>query len=270
MPDFTELARYLAEQIDVGTDKVILDEPWAYRPVNAATSFAQTVAVRQTGPQLAAPKSFPSPGAPSAPSASSRRSVPSEKIVIPESAWSAVPSAFESAENLENFYGSLASEKIYAKSGFSKGEGNLQSPRLLLVVYAPIEKYRGGYLGSDVGQMVARMFESLKISADRIGITYFCKKPVNRIVLPQVAILFKKMLEKEVSLIHPQAIVFFGDRLLKQVLTQNARAVDFGGTPLEFAKVPATVLIDPEEMLNDRHLKLITWKTHIPKCGFLG
>lgn len=269
MPDFTELARYLAEQIDIGTDKVILDEPWTYRPVRQATSPVLPAVSRQTVPPFVTANPSSAQDVPSA-STGKRTFVPSEKIVIPESARSAIPSAFESAESLGDFYSRVASEKIYAKSIFAKGEGNLQSPRLLLVVYAPLEKYRSGYLNSDVGQMVVRMFESLKISVNQIGVTYFCKKPVNRSVLPQVAILFKKMLEKEVSLVCPQTLVFFGDKLLKQALSQNAKVLDFGGTPLEFAKVPATALIDPEEMLNDKHLKLVTWKTHIPKSGFFG
>ncbi len=268
MADFTELARYLAEQIDIGTDKVILDEPWAYRPVSRSAPALREDSSRQAKPLAPAPSS--ESNVPAARAAGARVTVPSEKIVIPESAKAAVPSAFESATDLESFYGSVASEKIYARSNFAKGEGNLQRPRLLLVIYAPLEKYRNGYLDSDVGQMVARMFESLKIASGQIGITYFCKKPVNRAVLPQVAILFKKMLEREVALVNPQTLVFFGDRLLKQALSQNARAIDFGGVPLEFAKVPATALIDPEEMLNDRQLKVITWKTHIPKCGFFG
>jgi len=267
--DFTELARYLAEQIDIGTDRIVLDEPWAYRPVSRAAPPVRVAdSFRQRQPVVPRPSS--ASNVPAARAAGPRALVPNEKIVIPESAKAVVPSAFESATDLESFYGSVAAEKIYAKSNFAKGEGNLQGPRLLLVIYAPIEKYRNGYLDSDVGQMVARMFESLQIASGQIGITYFCKKPATRAVLPQVAILFKKMLEKEVSLVNPQTLVFFGDRLLKQALSQNARVIDFGGVPLEFAKVPATVLIDPEEMLNDRQLKVITWKTHIPKCGFFG
>ncbi len=269
MPDFTELAKYLAEQIDIGTDRVILDEPWTYKSVRQATSPVSSALPRQTVPQFGVAKPSPVPSVPSK-ATIKRTFVPNEKIVIPESAKSAIPSAFESAESLDDFYSRVAAEKIYAKSSFAKGEGNLQRPRVMLVIYAPLEKYQSGYLNSDVGQMVARMFESLKISADQIGITYFCKKPVNRTVLPQVAILLKKMLEKEVSLVCPQTLVFFGDKLLKQALSQNAKVLDFGGTPLEFAKVPATAFIDPEEMLNDKHLKLITWKTHIPKSGFFG
>ncbi len=263
-----ELARYLSEQIDIGTDKVILDEPWTYRSLRQAASPVRADSFRQS--QSVAPKQSFASNVPAAHAAVSRTFVPSEKIVIPESAKSVIPSAFESATGLESFYESVATEKIYARSNFAKGEGNLQDPRLLLVIYAPLEKYRNGYLNSDVGQMVARMFESLKIVQGQIGITYFCKKPTNRTVLPQVAILFRKMLEKEVSLVNPRTIVFFGDRLLKQALSQNARAIDFGGVPLEFAKVQATVLVDPEEMLNDRQLKVVTWKTHIPKCGFFG
>ena len=33
MPDFSELAKYLAEQIDIGESSVILDEPWTLSPV---------------------------------------------------------------------------------------------------------------------------------------------------------------------------------------------------------------------------------------------
>lgn len=268
MPDLTELAKYLAAQIDIGTDRIFLDEPWSYRPVPRTETFGRT---SQT--DLPKTSSTAKPSGSSVPAQGSpvrRVFAPAEKIVIPESAKPSIPSAFESAENIERFYDSLASEKLYARSEFSKGEGPLLSPTVLLVVYAPIGKYNGGYMNSDVGQMVARMFESLKVPASQIAVTYFCKKPVLRPVLPQVAIVLKRMLEKEVSLVRPQTLVFFGDRLLKQALSQNAKVVDFGGTPLSFSGTPATALIDPEEMLNDKHLKVITWKTHIPKCGFFG
>lgn len=269
MSDLTEIAKYLAAQIDIGTDRIFLDEPWSYCPAPRTATFGRT-SQADVSPKPAFPTSTPAPSASSQTSPVRRTFVPAEKIVIPESARPSVPSAFESAENLEAFYESLAAEKLYAKSEFSKGEGLLQSPRVLLIVYAPIGKFSGGYMNSDVGQMVARMFESLKVPASQIAVTYFCKKPVARAVLPQVALVLKRMLEREISLVRPQTVVFFGDRLLKQALSQNAKVLDFGGTPLTFSGVPATVLIDPEDMLNDKHLKVVTWKMHIPKCGFFG
>lgn len=267
MPDFKELAEYLACQMELGEDLVCLDEPWTISPVKVVKKPISSAPVQ---PNL----QTPSGNAFSRPVESSKRQTPQmdvAKIVIPESAKVSRLSMGESASTLADFYKQISAEKFYAQTKLSEGEGNLENPKLLLVVYAPVEKYvENGYAHSDVGQMIARMFESLNISQQEIGVTYFCKKPVARAVLPQVAIACKKMLEKEVSLIRPQMVVFFGDRLLKQALSQNAKVVDFGGTPMEFAKVPATVLIDPEEMFSNKQLKWITWKVHIPKCGFFG
>jgi len=271
VPDFSELASYLKAQIDLDVDQLYSDEPWTWSP-----QPAQPV-VQFTPPTPTSRVSNFRPSAPSlstTPAASKPRPAytAAAKIVIPESAKSAVPSAYESAGSLEEFYNLVSAEKLYAKTPFVKGEGNLNKPRLLLVVYSPLAKYlENGYAKSDVGEMVARMFAGLNIQSEEIGITYFCKKQVSRIVLPQVALVFKKMLEKEVSLIAPQTVIFFGDKLLKQALSQNnVKVVDFGGKPLEFAKTQATALIDPEEMLTNRQLKLVTWKIQIPKCGFFG
>ncbi|MCR5029397.1 MAG: hypothetical protein K6A31_09100 [Fibrobacter sp.] len=275
MPDFSELASYLRAQIDLDSDQLYSDEPWTWAPPSAQPAV-------QPAATFTAPKPAPSfkPGfAPSAPRPAPAPApkprpafTPAAKIVIPESAKSAIPSAYETADSLEKFYELVAAEKLYAKTPFIRGEGNLNKPRLLLVVYSPLPKYlENGYAKSDVGEMVARMFGSLNVKPEDIGVTYFCKKQVSRMVLPQVALVFKKMLEKEVSLIQPQTVIFFGDKLLKQALSQNnVKVVDFGGKPLEFAKTQATAMIDPEEMLTNRQLKLVTWKIQIPKCGFFG
>ena len=269
MPDFSELASYLKAQIDLDEDQLYSDEPWTWslQPPQPVVNFT---------PPKSAPSvpSFRSSAPSFTPAAPKPRPVYTQtaKIVIPESAKSAVPSAYESAKSLEEFYSLVAAEKLYAKTPFVKGEGNLDKPRLLLVLYSPLPKYlENGYAKSDVGEMVSRMFGSLNVKPEEIGVTYFCKKQVLRTVLPQVALVFKKMLEKEVSLIAPQTVIFFGDKLLKQALSQtNVKVVDFGGKPLEFAKTQATALIDPEEMLTNRQLKLVTWKIQIPKCGFFG
>lgn len=270
MPDFSELASYLRAQIDLDSDQLYSDEPWTWAPPSAkpAPSFTPSFAPSAPAPvPRSVPRSAPAPAPKPRPAFT-----PAAKIVIPESAKSAIPSAYETADSLEKFYELVAAEKLYAKTPFIRGEGNLNKPRLLLVVYSPLPKYlENGYAKSDVGEMVARMFGSLNVKPEDIGVTYFCKKQVSRMVLPQVALVFKKMLEKEVSLIQPQTVIFFGDKLLKQALSQNnVKVVDFGGKPLEFAKTQATAMIDPEEMLTNRQLKLVTWKIQIPKCGFFG
>ncbi len=268
MPDFSELANYLKAQIDLDSDQLYSDEPWTFSPQPAQPVVAFTLPKPTPSFTPKAPSFSPAPAAPKPRPAYTQTA----KIVIPESAKSAVPSAYESAGTLEEFYSLVAAEKLYAKTSFIKGEGNLNKPRLLLVVYSPTPKYlENGYANSDVGEMVARMFGSLNVKPEEIGVTYFCKKQISRMLLPQVALVFKKMLEKEVSLIAPQTVIFFGDKLLKQALSQNnVKVVDFGGKPLEFAKTQATALIDPEEMLSNRQLKLVTWKIQIPKCGFFG
>ncbi len=282
MPDFSELAKYLSEQMDIGTDRIILDEPWALSP-RPAPKPVQPPAFPKARPSVNRPAQAFAPGLSPAPqtASSTSHSAPAarpassygavKKIAVPESARSSIPSAFESAETLESFYARIASEKLYAKAELVRGEGKMENPRVLLVIYAPEKKAsENGYLQSEAGQMITRMFESLHVSREDLGVTYFCKKSVARSVLPQVASVLKKMLEKEVSLSSPQTVVFFGDGLLHQALLQSAKVVDFGGTPLEFAGRPATALIEPEKMLVDRQLKVITWKMHIPKCGFFG
>ncbi len=255
-----DLANYLAGQIDLGGEKVYLDEPWELEPARLKVPRPEPVKTPFAArPSLAVPQAYSPPPVSSGVS----------QIVIPESVKPKSRSAYESATTLADFYEMVSREKFYSQAQFARGEGNLENPKLLLVVYAPTEKYlENGFALSDVGQMVLKMFGSLNLSKEEIGQTYFCKKNVGRALLPQVAMACKKMLEKEVSLIRPRTIVFFGDRLLKQALSQNAKAVDFGGTPLEFAHVPTTALIDPEEMFGNKQLKWITWKMHIPKCGF--
>ncbi|MCK9181483.1 MAG: hypothetical protein M0P13_01200 [Fibrobacteraceae bacterium] len=267
MADFSELAAYLEGQADLGTDKVFFDEPWSLvRKLSFASSSEQKVApaVPFSSRPVAAAVSVPSTPQPS------RTFVETAtRIVIPKSAAAAIPSAYESAENLESFYSLVAKEKIYAKAAFAKGEGKEYSPKLMLVFYAPEENVAGKpYFNTEEGAMIERLFASLKIEAPEIFVTYFSKKPVSRAVAPLVATVLKKMLEKEVSLVNPGSLIFFGEKLLKQALSQNANLNEFGGTPLDFGGVRATALIEPKEMLRDHQLKVITWKTHIPRCGF--
>lgn len=257
-----DLANYLAGQIDIGTDSVIFDEPWELslrrvRAVHAASAAPAEIPARKKP----ASKAFtPAP-------AFAAKSAPT--IVIPETAKTKSAAAYESASTLDDFYGMISGETFYAKAQPVRGEGNLNAPKLLIVNYLPLAKYlESGFFQSDAGTMVLRLFESLKFRPEEIGMTYFCKKSA-RVVPAQVAQVLRKILEKEVSLIAPQKIVFFGEELLRLVQPRKTLKLEtFGGTPFEFAGRNSTALFDPERMLADRNLKVITWKEHVPRAGF--
>lgn len=269
MPDFDELASYLAGQLEIGTDSVIFDEPWEFslRAVRASAPAAQSPAVN--APARAQAVSSQPVARTFTPNASARNQAPTtQTLVIPESLKRKTSTAYESATTLDEFYGQISGDAIYAKAAPVRGEGNLNAPRILLVAYLPLEKYGQGFFSSDAGAMLLRLFESLKFKPEEIGMTFFCKKSA-RLVSAQVALVLRKMLEKEVALIAPQKIVFFGDELLRAVQPRKTLKVEsFGGTPFEFAGRPSTALFDPERMLADRNLKVITWKTHVPRSGF--
>ena len=124
MPDFSELAKYLSEQIDLGDSIVLLDEPWSPpkqpRPMISSTAAPINPPVKTAAYTPKPPSEPPKKIAPLQPKAT--------QIVIPESAKSTTPSAYESAQTLDEFYHLVSTEKIYAKTPFAKGEANLASP----------------------------------------------------------------------------------------------------------------------------------------------
>ena len=105
MPDFSELAKYLAEQIDIGESSVILDEPWTLSPVRMSqpVNAPQPISAPSPAPFSQPQRSSFSTPAP-APAKPRVFNPAPAKIIIPESAKSAVPSAYENAKTLEEFY----------------------------------------------------------------------------------------------------------------------------------------------------------------------
>lgn len=255
MPDFSQLREYITAQAELGGEDVFLDEPWSLAS-SAKGSHAKSPSV----------KTFPEKSVELKPAAPIAWNLPSQALTTPEN-----EAAFEKVETLSSFYEALQKDMLYAKSKktFCAGEGK-DTPSVMLVFYAPLpaEMNAGGLWNTEVGTMLSNLFENLQVKKEDCFVTYFYKMPMVRAVSPLMVTRLRRMFAKEVSLVHPQTVIFFGERLLKQVLEMQGSLLNVGGTPSQFANVRATALIDPYEMIQDKHLKLITWKTHIPRCGF--
>jgi uracil-DNA glycosylase len=255
VPDFSQLRQYITAQAELGCDEVFLDDSWSLvhpQKLTAAKSHA-------------APVSLDTPIV-SAPAVSASWTLPKTNPATPEDA-----SPFEQSVTLVSFYETLQKDPLYVKSkkDLSTGIGK-SNPRLLLVFYAPpdSEIQIGDFWQTEVGIMLGNLFESLHIGKEACFVTYFYKVPLTRALSPLIVPRLRKMLMKEVSLIQPATVLFFGELLLRQALEMPGSLLDVGGTPVQFADVPATALLDPYQMLKDKQLKLITWKTHIPRSGF--
>ena len=117
-----------------------------------------------------------------------------------------------------------------------------------------------------VGQMLSRLFASLSIEQKNIGITYFFKS-TERPLAPLLEAALRKMLTKELSFIQPEIMVTFGQPLFYQVFGKGKNFDDLAGTAMDFAGVKSCALVDPYLMVNDKQMKWLTWKVHIPRSG---
>lgn len=256
MPDFSQLREYITAQAELGGEDVFLDEPWSLAS-SVKVSHAKSSSVKTI------PERPPVELKPAAPIA---WNLPSQASTAPEN-----EAAFETVEGISSFYEALQKDTLYAKSKkpFCAGEGK-DTPSVMLVFYAPkpTEMDAGGLWNTEVGTMLSNLFENLHVKKEDCFVTYFYKMPMVRAPSPLIVTRLRRMFLKEVSLVHPQMVIFFGEHLLKQALEIQGSLLDMGGTPSQFANVRATALIDPYEMIKDKQLKLITWKTHIPRSGF--
>lgn len=85
--------------------------------------------------------------------------------------------------------------------------------------------------------------------------------------MPRHAALLRKMLTTEVQLARPRALVFFGKPCYEYILGGKGDFIQDAGMRTEFALCPATVLIDPQNMLDNVENKKLTWNIHIPRSG---
>lgn len=188
-------------------------------------------------------------------------------------------SAFESAETLDAFYESIKGEALYAKEASLARYAGPEKPKVLFLLPAVKQSEAGSaaspfntagstdaFFGTAVGQMLSRLFASLSIDQKDIGITYFFKS-TERPLAPLLEAALRKMLTKELGFIQPQIMVTFGQPLFYQVFGKGKNFDELAGTAMDFAGVKSCALVDPYAMVNDKQMKWLTWKVHIPRSG---
>ena len=182
--------------------------------------------------------------------------------------------AFESVETLDAFYESIKGEAMYAKEAALARYTGPAKPKLLFLFPAIKMAETASisatstdvFFGSAVGQMLSRLFASLSIEQKDIGITYFFKS-TERPLAPLLETALRKMLTKELSFIQPEIMVTFGQPLFYQVFGKGKNFDDNAGTAMDFAGTKSIALVDPYAMVNDKQMKWLTWKIHIPRSG---
>ena len=265
--DFSALRSYLQGQMDLGDAEVFLDEPWTPKKRAAAPATPAAVPSRPaafTAPAASAvPPSRPAPApATTATPAFVRPDMPAPRAASREAA------PFESAVTPQELYGQISNEKLYAGKTIFRYEGP-DHPTLLLLFQTPRSDIpSGGFLKSPVSEMLFCLFGSLNVAPESIGVTFFYKLPESRNFPPLVEAALRKMLAKELSLLAPETMVTFGEPVFHQVFGKGKNFMESAGTDLEFAGIKTCSLVDAFAMMGDKQLKLLTWKTHLPKCTY--
>lgn len=288
--DFSELQKYLQGQMDLGEFELYLDEPWTL--TRKPTGARPAVAGRNPPPIPPAPSmrpSVPSPASrPVAPvqmadqpavQPSTNPATGAQNIFGASAGGPAVPtpravkrtvSAYESAASLQDFYSSIKAEALYAKEPDIARYMGPDHPKVLFLLPAvkPGED-PASFFQSPVGEMLVRLFASLNIAQDSIGVAYFFKS-WSRPLSPLLETALKKMLAKELSFIAPEIMVTFSQPLFHQLFGKAKNFDELAGSDMDFAGVPTCSLIDPYAMVNDKQMKWLTWKVHIPRSTLLA
>lgn len=302
--DFSELRNYLSGQIDLGEAELLLDEPWTLTrkpaapgaPARQATPAARPVPpIPAAAPaQRPVPRNLPPQFPNSAPAEAAQAPIPDTTGFAPslfgavDAKATAIPAAnmptervvkraahaFESAETLDAFYESIKGEAMYAKEAALARYAGPAKPKLLFLLPA-IKMAEAAsisatstdaFFGTPVGQMLSRLFASLSIEQKDIGITYFFKS-TERPLAPLLEAALRKMLTKELDFIQPEIMVTFGQPLFYQVFGKGKNFDDNAGTAMDFSGTKSVALVDPYLMVNDKQMKWLTWKVHIPRSG---
>ena len=280
--DFAELRKYLRGQIDMGDSEVFLDEPWTLEKRAAAPSRPAPASPAPFTPAINNPAinaALSKPAINTTPTTNMVASAPAINEAPPlfESPVGAVPAArpavkkvaaaFESAESLEAFYAAIKSDVVYANVGDLALYEGPANPKVLLLLPAPPAQ-PGSFFATPAGEMLVRLFGSLSIPADSIGVTFFYKGRTARNIPALLEASLRKMLAKEISFIAPSVMVTFGEPLFHQVFGKGKNFEEHAGTDMEFSGVKTCSLVDAYAMSQDKQLKWVTWKVHIPKSSY--
>ena len=156
---------------------------------------------------------------------------------------------------------------VYANVGNLALYEGPANPKVLLLLPAPPAQ-PGSFFATPAGEMLVRLFGSLSIPAESIGVTFFYKGRTARNIPALLEATLKKMLAKELSFIAPSVMVTFGEPLFHQVFGKGKNFEEHAGTDMEFSGVKTCSLVDAYAMSQDKQLKWVTWKVHIPKSSY--
>lgn len=276
--NFSELRNYLMEQADMGSglDELYLDEPWTLTRTPAMPGAAPARPIMPPPrPQVVnTPPSRPAFSGNPAGSYGAPSAAPSPAPVMATASAVNVPAprvakrsacAYESAENLSDFYGQIKSEAVYVKEPSLVGYLGPQRPKVLFLLPAvKVGTNPNEFFQSPVGEMLVRLFANLNVGPESIGVTYFFKS-TERPLPPLLETALKKMLSKELALIAPEVMVSFGQNLFYQLFGKAKNFDELAGSDMDFGGVRTCSLIDPYQMVNEKQLKWLTWKVHIPR-----
>lgn len=286
--DFSELRNYLQGQVDLGDAELFLDEPWALtrgkakpvparsapRPVSAPpASMSDGISGMFDDSGLFGGSSGSSPFKPKAPVTSAPATpapaAPSLSTPAPRAVKKTI-AAYESAESLDAFYACLKTDILYAQAQNLPRYAGPEKPHILFLLPAqPAGETCENFLQSAVGEMLTRLFASLNVDASAIGVTYFFKG-APRAISPLLETSLRKMLTKELSFVQPDLMVTFGETLFHQVFGKGKPFNDLAGTDLDFSGTKTISLVDPYAMAQDKQLKWLTWKVHIPRSSYFA
>ncbi|MCF0215964.1 MAG: hypothetical protein HUK21_05780 [Fibrobacteraceae bacterium] len=266
--DFSELRNYLQGQMDLGETELFLDDPWALSttPKPAVAPVPRSV----LSPSVAATTNFEDTSNPEVSKVEVALSPLSASMPAPRSVKKVI-SAYESSSSLADFYSAIALEKLYSNAGNLATYVGPEHPKLLLLLASSaMVPDPMGFLQSSTGEMVAKLFASLKIPAESIGVTYFYKGSNPFKSSPLLETSLRKMLTKELSFIAPDIMVTCGETLFYQVFGKAKSFNEQAGAPLTFAGIKSTAFLDLFEMEKNVELKKITWKVHVPRSGYFS
>ncbi|PWJ64409.1 MULTISPECIES: hypothetical protein [unclassified Fibrobacter] len=278
--DFSELRNYLQGQVDLGAglDEFYLDEPWALEKKQAAPArpFIPPTPASRPAPipqrpaplqQNSAPTPPPQPASFNGNQGSMFGSAAVANAPAPRVAKRSA-SVFESANSLDEFYTQIKDEALYSKEPNLVRYMGPEHPKLLFLLpgtkpgMAP-----AAFFQSPVGEMLVRLFANLNIGQESMGVTYFFKS-TERALSPLLETALKKMLMKELSFIQPEMMVCFGQPLFHQLFGKAKNFDELAGSDQDFSGTRTCPLVDPYQMVNDKQLKWLTWKVHIPRNAY--
>ncbi|SHL19296.1 hypothetical protein [Fibrobacter sp. UWEL] len=281
--DFSELRNYLQGQVDLGAglDEFYLDEPWALekkqvapagRPFIPPTPASRPAPIPQRPAPLHQNSAAPAPQPPQPASFSGNQGsmfggAPAANAPAPRVAKRSA-SAFESANSLDEFYTQIKAEALYSKEPNLVRYMGPERPKVLFLLPGVKPGMDPAvFFQSPVGEMLIRLFANLNIGPESMGVTYFFKS-TERALSPLLETALKKMLVKELSFIQPEMMVSCGQPLFHQLFGRAKSFDDLAGSDQDFSGTKTCALVDFYQMVNDKQLKWLTWKVHIPRSAY--